>query len=445
MPFKDSGLSLVEVMISMMILALVLTGLAYGLGQATDLTRNSRDRQTAANLVAQALDRAQGSRDFADLNDSSWDETVNGVTFTLLQTVTEQLGDSESPCDGPAAGASGFLKSKSVTVAASWPAMTVDRPVTGSTLVDAGVNAYDPDKGNLSVVVNDAVGSPVLGATVEVDQDQDGSIDRTGLTDSNGCAFFFGEDPATYEIVAKKANHVDPNGETNSSQVGGVSAGTTTAVNFELDRQSIITFNLPADAPAEVPTTLANSRLLPNGLRTEEGTGTARSLSGIYPFESGYYIWAGQCADADPTGVRATDGVPFHGSDGSSTPSTRGDVLDVAPGQSSVANFEMATVELTVVDEAGDPVIGVKVSAVHDNDSDGDGTADEPYCTTAPEYELGTTDTDGKLFVSLPWGLWQFLDADGTYVARGGSQNLSPAPPLGDGPAVNIVELEPVL
>ena len=48
-----------------------------------------------------------------------------------------------------------------------------------------------------------------------------------------------------------------------------------------------------------------------------------------------------------------------------------------------------------------------------------------------------------KISVSLPWGLWRFTDADGTYVATGGSQNLSPPSPLGDGDPINIIELGP--
>ena len=51
----DEGFSLVEMMVSLMILAMVTSGFAYGLNLAMAVTREDRARVQATNLAAREL------------------------------------------------------------------------------------------------------------------------------------------------------------------------------------------------------------------------------------------------------------------------------------------------------------------------------------------------------------------------------------------------------
>ncbi len=49
-----------------------------------------------------------------------------------------------------------------------------------------------------------------------------------------------------------------------------------------------------------VPITVGNSGLTPSGTKTITGTGATRALTDLWPFPSGYQVWAGGCLANDP-------------------------------------------------------------------------------------------------------------------------------------------------
>ena len=59
----DEGSSLVEVIVAMFIFALISVGVVHTMTSVLSVSRDSRSRQVALNLAAQAIDRSRESSD----------------------------------------------------------------------------------------------------------------------------------------------------------------------------------------------------------------------------------------------------------------------------------------------------------------------------------------------------------------------------------------------
>lgn len=149
-----------------------------------------------------------------------------------------------------------------------------------------------------------------------------------------------------------------------------------------------------------MPLSIGQTALLPDGHTAYPGTGTPRDLTNLFPFASGYTMWAGSCLDADPEGVGGTGAFP--GRD-TGRGRQRHDLGAVPTEQVAMAKIKVVVIS----DSTGDPVEDASVSATH---------AGSAVCDFPESYALGTTDDDGALKVSLPWGTWDFQVAGYTVV-----------------------------
>jgi hypothetical protein len=112
----------------------------------------------------------------------------------------------------------------------------------------------------------------------------------------------------------------------------------------------------------------------------------------LFPWRDGVAVWAGACADAKPE-----------------TPPR----LVLRPGAPLTAPVPAARVQV-IVTRGGAPELGVPVTAEH---------ADDPLsCTPGETRTLGSTDADGRVRASLPYGTWTFRAGESTAVLT-----LSPA------------------
>jgi prepilin-type N-terminal cleavage/methylation domain-containing protein len=396
----DDGFTLVELLVSLVVASIVMSGVAYGVAQALWQGRDSRNREVAANLAAEAIDRARATTDYTSLAGQTSTQVVNGETYTVTRSVTaySSLGTA-SPCDGTAGA---FIKYKKVSIRVTWPRMKQGTSsVRAETLLAPGASSFDPTKGNIGAKVLDAKGLPVEGISVTV---TGSALSRTQTTDDAGCAFFDGLTPGAFTVVANQSGYVSSAGVFAPSLPASVSQGNTTPVAFDYDRVGTLKFAVGKSgypAPAGVPVTIGNTALLPDGHTSYAGSGTPRTLTNLFPFASGYTVWAGSCLDADPEGA-STSGPYYptairgtaHQADTSGSPST----IDIAMAQLRVAVLE---------DSSGSAIVGANVSAAHS------GTA---ICDFPESYTLGSTDSGGQLRVSMPWGSWDFSVAGRTVV-----------------------------
>ena len=114
----DDGFTLVALLVSLVVASIVMSGVAYGVAQALWQGRDSRNREVAANLAAEAIDRARATTDYTALAGQTTSQVVNGETYTVVRSVTaySSLGTA-SPCDGTAGA---FIKYKKVSIRVTW-------------------------------------------------------------------------------------------------------------------------------------------------------------------------------------------------------------------------------------------------------------------------------------------------------------------------------------
>ncbi len=396
----DDGFTLVELLVSLVVASIVLSGVAYGVAQALWQGRDSRNREVATNLAAEAIDQARATTDYTALAGATTTQDVNGETYTITRSVTaySSLG-AASPCDGTAGA---FIKYKKVSVRVTWPRMkTGTSSVRAETLLAPGASSFDPTKGNIGAKVLDATGKPVEGIPVLV---TGSSFSRTQLTDDAGCAFFDGLTPGSFTVTASQSGYVNSAGVFAPALPASVSQGNTTPIAFDYDKVGTLKYSLGDSnypAPATMPITIGNTALVPNGYKVYPGTGSTRTLTNLFPFAAGYTAWGGACRDGDPQGA-GTAG-PYYPT-ATRGPATQADTS----GSPTTVPIDLAELRIAVLDNAtGSPITGANVSTVHSGPA---------LCEATESYALGTTDTGGQLKVSLPWGSWDMSVAGRTIV-----------------------------
>ncbi|MEI6571433.1 MAG: hypothetical protein WCO36_08395, partial [Actinomycetes bacterium] len=210
------------------------------------------------------------------------------------------------------------------------------------------------------------------------------------------------------------AGYVDRQGNTSPTQIANVAIGHVTSAQFDYDRQGTIALSIEgpdgALVPANVPLTIGNTTLLPSGTRTYSGTGTSRTITGLFPSLDGYEAWAGSCADADPEGVDSS-GAAYH------LNGVRSPALPVAPGSSGAGNVDLALLTLQIQNSNGTAVSGASIIASH---------AQDTRCSTGETYTFGTTGSDGTIKVLLPFGTWSLGVIGRSVVGGQPSTYLSP-------------------
>lgn len=200
---------------------------------------------------------------------------------------------------------------------------------------------------------------------------------------------------------------MDPEGRTEPSQTTSVVATQITSLQFSYDRAATLELSYPQDgayaAPPGVPVGLANNGLQ-LGKRIVGGSGNPRVISGLFPFASGYQVWAGACSVNDPAGEE--NGAAIYPGAQRAAP------IASDPGATTQGTIVMGLVDVVVRDRAGQPLPNVAVGAA------------QSAFGCSQSYDLGSTDAAGMLRAALPWGQWQ-LTAAGAQV----SVQLDPARP----------------
>jgi hypothetical protein len=125
------------------------------------------------------------------------------------------------------------------------------------------------------------------------------------VTGDDGCAFFAFLPTGTYTVSLAKAGYVGSQQVVSPSQTASVTAGQTSALTFDFDQAASMTTTFSGLTPAtNIKVSVANTALQPNGAFSY-AVGTT-TLSPLYPFTTGYTVFAGSCTDANPLGLNTT-------------------------------------------------------------------------------------------------------------------------------------------
>ncbi len=410
-------MSLVEVIVAMFIFAIISSGIIYAMSSVLVLTRDSRARQVAANLAAEEIDLVRDTADLFDLLDADRVETLNGDKFTVHRATQWVTDPSQDIVCG--AGGGGALRYKRVNVTVTWENMrTGTDPVRSDTVVQPDEKINDPAKGTVLVSVLGASGAGSAGVSVTATPSSpaNGATPLTvspANTDAQGCTYILKVNPGNYDVKVSRSGYVDSDQKATSVRTVGVAAGESAAVSFQYDKQGTFDTNYAAGyvpAPGEtlrVPAVPTTSFVSTYGVFTatpSSGTGRTRSMQ-LHPFASGYGVFAGTCAAADPAAwPDGTDdlGQPISGE--------RIDGVAAEPGGSVSVDVPMGVVKLSLGSGGATRYLrAVSASAPATGD---------PGCDPAVEYSFGSASgygipSHGNLTVALPYGSWKLFYGTG--------------------------------
>ena len=387
-------MTLVEVLVAITLFAVMAGSILTLLAGAIRLTKDDRFHMEAATLASRELEITRDAFSSAARGPTTIDTNqvvnpsplaggtvgqplvVDNVPYTVTRTAqwSEMGQTAASTCDEGGSVELAYLR---VRVDVSWPGLGDRPPVTMETVMTPPKGTYSALTGHIGVKVIDASGAPFGGRTVTA---TGSSGTYTETTSDDGCALFAFLTPGTYQIKVQTVGYVTRSGDPSGTATAQVQAGQLWRTTIEYDRAATIAAQFATDAgyalPAtnNIPVTLGNSALLPSGAKSITGSGNARTIANLWPYPSGYQVWAGPCLDNDPQYTGQQRGLP----------------VTTDPG-STVA----ASVPLGAADVQGPA--STAVTAVHATDS---------ACPSGLTISLGTTGADGKLKTSLPYGDW---------------------------------------
>jgi Tfp pilus assembly protein PilV len=309
---SQAGFSLIEVLVSALIVILMSVGTATALIVTSHTSGDQRLRSQANSLASQDQERLRGLSDeeLSELNAANQTRTVtlNATSFTVKSATTYLDTTGTSSCTSSAAAYFKIVSTVSWTENFSKQSASVtedsllSRPVTGDLLATA----------------TDQTGAGLQGVTVSAT----GASNQTGATDSNGCTLFAGLTPGSYAVALSDNGYVDPNG---LSVLGGTATVTLTGTASTSGQP----FHLG------LPGSIVGSFVTPSGLAGESdglswlGSGASYGMSvfktipttdtsgalstfttsSLFPFDlsttpanytHNYTVWGGRCAAQEP-------------------------------------------------------------------------------------------------------------------------------------------------
>jgi prepilin-type N-terminal cleavage/methylation domain-containing protein len=397
---RQDGYSLIELVVAVTLFALVFAAVSLGIGRALELNRSNRNRSAAAYLAARQLEavRAQPFQDVA-LGRTTCPYTTASCDLPSPYTVVQEVawaspGSTTTSCDVPTASGAA-LAYKRVTVTVTWDDMRSVAPVTSQTLLTPPGGLYDPDNGHILVQAFNRDAGPLAGQTVSVSGPQTASQ----ATNAEGCVFFAYLDPGTYTVTLNGFGYVDRQGNQPATQTVAATASQISRLQFDYDRAATLQIGLVAPADAVIPSgialTVANSNLTVGTKSFQEsstGSGATRTVTPLFPYASGYQVWAGGCADADPA---ATAG------------GSRGAILASNPAGTTSGSATLDAVDVYVRRTNGTAVSNADVTV----------QATHAGATGCPSGETLTasarSDANGRVRLALPYGSWTIRATSG--------------------------------
>ncbi len=423
---RDQGFTLIEVIVAFGLLLTMVAASLVILSSAQSATRDNSRRTTALNLAARELSitadafnsgvRGPNTIEVGTVanpspltaqDDVGEPLVINNVAYTVQRraTWTSVGSTAESACDEGTTAELAYLR---VRVAVSW-AGGEDRPVTMTTILTPSKGTYYTDSdGHIGLKVIDRDGKPRAGQAVSIS----GPESATETTDENGCVLFSFLTAGSYRISLSDAGYVDSSGKSPSTTTAAVVAGQIWKGTVSYDQAATITATLQPPIgyllPEGLTTTttanrtplaimLGNSGLLPNGFAAATSTTGLSTVvvKNLWPYASGYEVWAGKCLDNDPD-------FPEYAGGARSGPVTS------TPG--GVGSVDVPLVGFTVRNSGGSSRAVFAVQTTDSSCSKADTYAGADY--GAKVLIASSLGGGATVKTSLPYGTWRIYSAN---------------------------------
>jgi Tfp pilus assembly protein PilV len=355
----ERGVTLVETLISAVILAIVVGAVLATIDASGRTTTVNKNRTIAATLAEQDQERMRAMTPTALANHTlGRDLDVGGVSYHVdskVDWVFDATGATES-CENDS-GQANYLRITS-TVTSSVVGTRV-RPVTMRSIVSPRVDSFGNNAGTLTVKVTDQLGAPVQGMTVSISPAA--SLPRD--TNEFGCAVFSHIPAGAYTATLDRAGWVNELRQQRFDKSTTVQKNDTTAVSmtYAMAAAVEVAFKTDSNTASEAPSaahalTVSNTK---SGEITFPATGTTPvgtlKATSLFPYPDGYTAYAGRCALNDPTAPEYPANVNYFTSLGYPG------FTNVTPGQVTTVEAHQPSVNLKIVDKDNNPLTGARV------------------------------------------------------------------------------------
>jgi Tfp pilus assembly protein PilV len=307
----ERGFALIEVIVSALLVALIVTAVFTGFDVTNRASADERSRAAADSLAHQAEEqlRSESINALGALEAKPRVQTVevNRTKFTITSTAKYIADKTATASCSSGATQVNYLQT---TTEVTWPSRGTRPPVVASSVISP------PPGTALLVSVTDASANPVPGATVSAV----GSSSATASTSVNGCAALQ-LPPGPYEpINASLAGYVDPNWFAKTEEdiafpkSAYLTAETTTKLGYRLAPAATLRVTFKSG----IETVEGDSAVAYNtGMSTFKPIGTVGTYSTqlstgakVYPFQTKYTAYAGSCEADSPKAFESTNVPP---------------------------------------------------------------------------------------------------------------------------------------
>lgn len=306
---SERGDSLIEVLISAVIVALIVVGTFSGLDSTNRATALQRARSQATALAEQdeeqlsSLPVKQLSEKLAETHEARIREVnENGTIYTIAETaqyISNQTATASCTSTTPSAD---YIQTVSKV---TWPSMGTTKPVIETSLVSP------PAGSALIVQVTGASGEGVKEMSVTSEK---GPTATEEATSTQGCAVL-AVLPGEYVLSVKRTGYVDQNGFVNSNEDPFYNA--SFYVVAESSAKKSFEFGPAGELAAKFENPVAKTKIsgetflaLNTGISSpsykvfgtvESPVAAVESTKKLFPFTSPYTVYAGSCPADAPT------------------------------------------------------------------------------------------------------------------------------------------------
>lgn len=417
----DEGFTLVEAVVSMVILALLTTGIVAGTNTITRMTQDNRSRQIAVNLAQRQLDIDRGILDPLKISSfgtcpngenpagiAASPTTISGRVYTVSQcsSLVSTTGN-DITC-----GSGSTISFRRISVTVDWTGrLATTTKVQSDTILSPNGRINDSSTGSIAVQVTGASGTGEEGVSVQISPNGNGAMAlqaQPAPTNVDGCTYALGVTPGTYKVTISSAGSVDtvqvaaPHQDSTS-----VVAGATAPVNFTYDQAVDYAMNYASASPtvpgtALLPNSMSVSFLTGSSTKPYVTSGVAPASVSLFPYPTGYTALAGAVVDTNGNTICAANDpaawTPGVYGGRTLTSGLRGNTDAEAPGGDGRLAVPMGT--FTVRSS-----LGVYLTAVQQSPSVP--TTGQPGCATPQTFKFSQLTIGSTVKLALPYGTYK--------------------------------------
>ena len=351
---EEGGFALIEVLVSALIVVLITAAVVQVLTATGRASTEERHRAQAFSVAQEDQARLR-SLQISTLQQGLEPRTVTvaGTPFTVTSTATYVSAKTgTTKCGGE--GKADYVR---IGSSVTWPTMHEGAaPIVIESIVSPISGSVDATSGGIAVTILNSRNEGVPGVPIS----GSGPATFFGSTNSEGCALFGGEPTGKYSITAKPSGTewVDFNGKAPEAFNVEVTGGVTSYKELHYDHAGHlkVLFSVRSRETGEPVEAKTDAFIVTNTEMTTARTfGTLGTMTStleteplpLYPFKSGYSVYAGYCTPAK-TELEPESGARQY--------------LVVPPGGSLEAVVQLPALYLTVKSSKGTPAEQAAVS-----------------------------------------------------------------------------------